>query len=49
MVYTKKMFIEITTLEPIKIEKIYLSLSRNIPQSHISIYEATECLVKDVK
>jgi hypothetical protein len=49
MVHTIKLFVEITTLEPTTVERIYLSLSKNIPQSFIKIYEAGECLMKDVK
>ena len=39
MVYTKRYFIEITTLETVSTEKVFLSLSKNITQSCIKIFE----------
>lgn len=38
MVYLKRYFIEITTLEPITTDKVYLSLSENFKQSFIEIF-----------
>jgi len=49
MVYTKKYFIEITTLEPVSNDRIFLSLKRNIKNSYIKLYSAENVLVKDVK
>jgi len=51
MVYTKKYFVEITTLEPTTDDLVYLSLTKNIPNSFIQIFVADERLnyIKDVK
>jgi hypothetical protein len=50
MVYTKKLFVEITTLDPISTDIIYLSLSKNIKNSFIQIFVASEInAIKDVK
>ena len=38
MVYTKRYFIEITTLEPISTNRVYLSLSKNFVESFIKIF-----------
>ena len=48
MVYTKKLFIEITTLKKINKDIIYLSLKKNIPESHISIYSAERIELRDI-
>lgn len=42
MVYTKKLFFEITTLEPIETSKVYLVLSKNFQQSFIKIFEIND-------
>jgi len=48
MVYTKKMFLEITTLQPIKDEQIYEALHKNIDKSYIKIYSVGQVTYKDV-
>lgn len=50
MTYTKKYFIEITTLEKINTDKVYLALSRNFDNSFIKLFEiADEYTFRDVK
>lgn len=40
MPYTKRFFITITSLKPIKDEIVYRSLSKNIANSFIKLYKA---------
>ena len=40
MPYTKKFFIEITSLNKISDEVIFLSLSKNIKDSYVKLYRA---------
>jgi len=40
MPYNKKFFVDITSLEPISDEVIYLSLSKNIKDSYVKLYKA---------
>ena len=50
MVYTKRLFIEITTIEQIEVDKVYLALTRNIPKSFIKIFDIKEEFTfRDVK
>jgi hypothetical protein len=50
MVSTKRLFIEITTLEPIDTGKVYQSLSKNFEKSFIEIFEVKESYTyKDIR
>ena len=49
MVYTKMFFIEITTLEQISNDRVFLSIKRNIPDSFVKLFSAENILIKDVK
>jgi hypothetical protein len=50
MVSTKRLFIEITTLEPIEVDRVYLSLSKNFEKSFIEIFEVKDSYTyKDVR
>lgn len=50
MVHTKRYFIEITTLDKIETDKVYLSLSRNFKESFIKIFEINdEYTFRDVR
>lgn len=42
------MFIEITTLKKINKDIVFLSLKKNIPESHISIYSAERIELRDI-
>jgi hypothetical protein len=42
MVYTYRYFIEITTLNPMKSDLVFLSLERNIQKSFIKMYKIDE-------
>jgi len=47
MPYTKRFFMEITSLEPISDNVIYLSLSKNIKNSYVKLYKA-ELIMRDI-
>jgi hypothetical protein len=50
MTYAKKYFIEITALDKISTDKVYLALSKNFEKSFIKLFEiADEYTFKDVK
>lgn len=40
MPYTNVFFLEITSLEPVSDDLIFLSLKKNIPQSYVKLYRA---------
>lgn len=40
MPYTKRFFVEVTSLEPISDEVVFLSLSKNIKASYVKLYKA---------
>ena len=48
MVHTKKLFIEITTIDKISNDLIFLALKKNIQNSYIKIFSAEQILLKDV-
>jgi len=48
MVYTKQLFLEITTLTPITDEFLYKALHLNIKDSYIKIYKVDKITYKDV-
>lgn len=48
MVTTKRMFLEITTIEPIDDELIYKVLHKTFDQSFIKIYAIKQITYKDV-
>lgn len=47
MPYTKKFFVEITSLEPISDDVIFLSLSKNIKHGYVKLYKA-ELIKRDI-
>ena len=46
MVYRKLYFVKIASLEPISNDKVFLSLSKNIKDSHIQLINAEEVILK---
>jgi len=48
MVFTKKYFIEITTLEPIDDDKVFKSLKANFKRSFIKLNVASEKGLRDI-
>lgn len=49
MVYTKKLYLEITSIDRVTDDKIYLSLKKNIPDSFIKMYIVKQMTRADVK
>lgn len=47
MPYTKKYFIEITSLDKISDEKIFMALKKNFDKTYIKLYKA-ELLKRDI-
>lgn len=45
---TKRMYIEITTLDEISYDRIYKILKTNIPKSFIKMFKAEELMKMDV-
>lgn len=46
MVYRKLYFVKIASLEPISNDKVFLSLTKNIKDSHIQLIKAEEVILK---
>ena len=49
MVYNYKYFIEIASLEPIKPERLFLILKKNLDKSYISLNNCNEIVMRDIK
>lgn len=47
MVYTKKIFLEIVSLDRVSDNKIFLSLKKNIPDSHIKLHIVKQMTTRD--
>jgi len=48
MPYTKKFFIELTTLEPIKDNHVFDVIKKNFPKSYLKLIACNEVLLKDL-
>jgi len=46
LVYHKLYFVKIASLAPISNDKVFLSLSKNIKDSHIQLIKAEEVILK---
>jgi len=49
VIKTKRMFLDITTIEPVTDELIYKILSSNLPHSFVRIYAVGKLTYGDVK
>ena len=48
MVYTKKLFVQITSIDKVTDSLIYHSLKKNLPKSFIKIYKSEELIIGDI-